>query len=100
MDAMNGNSPENRRVTVSAHEGAAQTVEVSVTDTGHGIAKDKLTNVFDPFFTTKADGMGMGLPISRTIVESHGGRLWVENNNGTGATFRFTLPLAGKNGAS
>lgn len=100
MDAMNGASPGHRHVTVSAREGAAQTVEVAVTDTGHGIATEKLAHVFDPFFTTKADGMGMGLPISRTIVESHGGRLWVENNNGTGATFRFTLPLAEKNGAS
>jgi len=96
MDAMNGNSAENRRVTVSAREGDARTVEVSVSDTGHGIASEKLAHVFDPFFTTKADGMGMGLPISRTIVESHGGKLWVENNNGTGATFRFTLPLAGE----
>ena len=100
MDAMNGASPENRRVTVSAREGAAQTVEVSVSDTGHGITTEKLAKVFDPFFTTKPDGMGMGLPISRTIVESHGGRLWVESNNGSGATFRFTLPLVGANGAS
>jgi C4-dicarboxylate-specific signal transduction histidine kinase len=100
MDAMNGASPGNRRVTVSAREGAAKTVEVSVSDTGHGIATEKLAHVFDPFFTTKADGMGMGLPISRTIVESHGGRLWVENNNGSGAIFRFTLPLVGANGAS
>jgi len=100
MDAMNGASPGNRRVTVSAREGAAQTVEVSVSDTGHGIATEKLAHVFDPFFTTKADGMGMGLPISRTIVESHGGRLWVENNNGSGAIFRFTLPVVGANGTS
>lgn len=100
MDALNGASPENRRVTVSARVDAPRAVEVSVSDTGHGIATEKLTHVFDPFYTTKKDGMGMGLPISRTIVESHGGRLWVENNNNTGATFRFTLPLAGKNGAS
>jgi len=100
MDAMNGASAENRRVTVSAREGAAQTVEVSVSDTGHGITTEKLAKVFDPFFTTKPDGMGMGLPISRTIVESHGGRLWVESNNGSGATFRFTLPLVGPNAAS
>jgi C4-dicarboxylate-specific signal transduction histidine kinase len=100
MDAMNGASPGNRRVTVSAREGAAQTVEVSVSDTGHGIATEKLAHVFDPFFTTKSDGMGMGLPISRTIVESHGGRLWVENNNGSGAIFRFTLPVVGANGTS
>ncbi|HKP03784.1 MAG TPA: sensor histidine kinase [Chthoniobacterales bacterium] len=94
MDALNGSSPENRSVTVRARVDAAQGVEISVSDTGHGIAAAKLSQVFDPFYTTKADGMGMGLPISRTIVESHGGRLWAENNNNTGATFRFTLPLA------
>jgi two-component system sensor kinase FixL len=100
MDALNGSSPENRRVTVSARVDAARGLEVSVSDSGHGIATEKLPHVFEPFYTTKKDGMGMGLPISRTIVESHGGRLWVDNNNSTGATFRFTLPLAGKNGAS
>lgn len=94
MDALNGSSPENRRVTVTARVDAPRAVEVSVSDTGHGIATEKLTHVFDAFYTTKQDGMGMGLPISRTIVESHGGRLWVENNNSRGATFRFTLPLA------
>jgi C4-dicarboxylate-specific signal transduction histidine kinase len=94
MDALNGSSPENRRVTVSAHLNGAQTMEVAVSDSGHGIAPEKIAHVFDAFYTTKADGMGMGLPISRTIVESHGGRLWVENNDSSGATFRFTLPLA------
>jgi two-component system sensor kinase FixL len=98
MDALNGNR-ENRRVTVTARLAAARNIEISVSDTGHGITDEKLGKVFDPFFTTKSDGMGMGLPISRTIVESHGGRLWVENNNGSGATFRFTLPLVGTNGA-
>jgi two-component system sensor kinase FixL len=96
MDAINGSSPGNRRVMVSASLNGGQTVEVAVSDTGHGIAAEKLAHVFDPFYTTKKDGMGMGLPISRTIVESHGGRLWVENNNNAGATFRFTLPLAEK----
>jgi signal transduction histidine kinase len=53
-----------------------------------------LATVFDPFFSTKCDGMGMGLPISRTIVEAHGGQLWAENNDVQGATLRFTLPMA------
>jgi len=95
MDALNGAGPENRRVTVSARVEGARAVEIAVCDTGQGIAAEKLFQIFDPFFTTKADGMGMGLAISRTIIEAHGGRLWAENNNGTGgATFRFTLPLA------
>jgi signal transduction histidine kinase len=100
MDALNRAGQENRRVTVSARVDAARTVEIAVSDTGHGIAAEKLAHVFDPFFTTKPDGMGMGLPISRTIVESHGGRLWAENNDGTGATFRFTLPVAEEASAS
>jgi two-component system sensor kinase FixL len=94
MDALNGAAHEDRCVTVSARVNAARTVEIAVSDTGHGIAAEKLAHVFDPFFTTKPNGMGMGLPISRTIVEAHGGQLWAENNSGTGATFHFTLPPA------
>jgi len=94
MDSLNGAAREDRRVTVSVRVDAARAVEIAVSDTGHGIAAEKLAHIFDPFFTTKPDGMGMGLAISRTIVESHGGRLWAENNNGAGATFRFTLPRA------
>ncbi len=94
MDALNGAGLEDRRVTVSARVDGAQTIEIAVSDTGHGIAAGKLGSVFDPFFTTKPDGMGMGLPISRTIIEAHGGRLWAENNDGAGATFRFTLNTA------
>jgi C4-dicarboxylate-specific signal transduction histidine kinase len=96
MDSLKGAGPESQRVSVSARVDAARAVEIAVSDTGHGIAAEKLAHVFDPFFTTKPNGMGMGLPISRTIVESHGGRMWAENNNGSGATFRFTLPLVEK----
>ena len=67
-------------------------VIVSVSDTGVGISADKLGAIFNLFVTTKADGMGMGLPISNTIIESHGGRLWATANPGSGATFHFTLP--------
>ena len=94
MDAVNEVNQEDRRVTVTARPGGARIVEVAVGDTGRGIPADTLANVFDPFFSTKPNGMGMGLPISRTIVEAHGGHLWAENNHGRGATFRFTLPIA------
>ena len=93
MDALNGAARKDRRVTVSARLGGVRTVEFAVRDTGHGIPADQLAQVFDPFFTTKPNGMGMGLAISRTIIEAHGGRLWAENGAGGGATFRFTLPV-------
>jgi two-component system sensor kinase FixL len=93
MDALNGASPENRRVTVTARLDGTQTVEIDVSDSGRGIPADRLAHIFDPFFTTKPNGMGMGLPISRTIIEAHHGRLWAENNHGSGAAFRFTLPV-------
>ncbi len=67
-------------------------VLISVRDTGPGLPPDQAERVFDPFFTTKGNGTGMGLPISRSIVESHGGRLWATGVSGMGATFQFTLP--------
>jgi PAS domain S-box-containing protein len=65
---------------------------ISVRDTGVGIQADKVDRIFDTFFTTKPQGTGMGLAISRSIVESHGGRLWATSNSGSGSTFQFTLP--------
>jgi signal transduction histidine kinase len=67
-------------------------VRVSVSDSGVGILADQMEDIFNAFFTTKAGGMGMGLAISRTIIESHAGRLWATVNPGPGATFHFTLP--------
>jgi PAS domain S-box-containing protein len=71
---------------------AERAVQVSVSDTGVGIPADKAEQIFKAFFTTKAGGTGMGLAISRTIIESHGGRLWAEANDGRGAIFHFTIP--------
>ena len=67
-------------------------MQVAVQDSGVGIPPDKLEAVFEPFFTTKTGGMGMGLSICHTIVESHQGRVWATNNATRGATVQFTLP--------
>jgi signal transduction histidine kinase len=68
-------------------------LQFSVSDTGVGLPAEKMDQIFSAFFTTKPQGCGMGLAISRSIVESHGGRLWATANGGRGATFHFTLPI-------
>jgi two-component system, LuxR family, sensor kinase FixL len=83
-----------RELIASNTKAADDMIEIAISDTGHGFAGDALANLFQPFFTTKETGMGVGLSISRTIIESHGGRMWAETNGGGGATFRFTLPAA------
>jgi len=96
MDALDEAKSDDRRVAVTAALDGTNTVEIAVSDSGPGVPADKLKNIFDPFFTTKPNGMGIGLPISRTIIEAHNGRLWAENGNAGGASFRFTLPIAKK----
>jgi signal transduction histidine kinase len=68
-------------------------VLVSISDTGVGLPADKTEQIFNAFFTTKPQGTGMGLTITRSIVEAHGGRLWATSNTDCGATFHFTLPI-------
>jgi nitrogen fixation/metabolism regulation signal transduction histidine kinase len=68
-------------------------LQFSVSDTGVGLPAEKMDQIFSAFFTTKPQGSGMGLAISRSIVESHGGQLWACTNSGGGATFHFTLPI-------
>ena len=80
-----------RKVTVWTSAASAPYLELGVHDSGKGIAEADLDRIFEPFFTTKPDGLGMGLAISRTIVDAHGGRLLVENNPAGGAIFRLHL---------
>jgi signal transduction histidine kinase len=91
IEAISG-TDGNRELTIRSRREESQ-VLVSVSDTGVGLPADKLDQIFMSFYTTKSGGTGMGLSISRTIIESHGGRLWASNNNGRGATFHFTLPI-------
>ena len=92
MDAIDGAPGNARLITVRARCSDGREVEVAVSDSGQGIAPEKLGLIFEPFYTTKANGMGIGLSISRTIMEAHGGRIWAQNSAPEGATFRFTLP--------
>ena len=69
-------------------------VLVSVSDTGVGLPAGQTEQIFNAFFTTKSGGTGMGLAISRSIIEAHGGRLWAADNGGRGASFHFSLPAA------
>ena len=95
MDAMLDTHPDKRNLTIrtSKPNGDAR-VEVAVVDSGFGITSGNLPRLFESFFTTRADGMGLGLSIARSIIESHGGRIWAGNNPEGGATFRFTLDAA------
>ncbi|MCA6112026.1 sensor protein FixL [Bradyrhizobium cenepequi] len=83
---------ERRELIASNRPVDEDMIEVSVSDTGHGFPDDVEKNLFQTFFTTKETGMGVGLSISRSIIEAHGGRMWAESNHAGGATFRFTLP--------
>lgn len=83
---------DRKDITVGARPVEGDMVEVYVSDTGHGISDEAVQQLFQPFMTTKAKGMGIGLSISRTIVEAHGGRIWADANPQGGTVFRFTLP--------
>lgn len=95
VDAMADTEPETRELLVRTASNARGEVEVSIIDAGCGVPAAAEPGLFEPFFTTKETGMGMGLSISRTIVEAHGGRMWFMRNPGRGSTFGFTLPAAG-----
>jgi len=95
MDAMNSIPSARRTLAVRAAETKNGNLQVSVSDRGTGIAPDAAVHIFEPFFTTKSTGMGMGLAISRTIIEAHGGDIWMRSSAMDGTTFTFILPPAG-----
>ena len=92
IDAMKAVTDRPRVLRIRAQPHEAGHVLVAVQDAGAGIAPQDLERIFTPFYTTKPEGMGLGLAISRSIVEAHGGRLWATPNDGPGTTAQFTLP--------
>ncbi|MFN2121524.1 MAG: ATP-binding protein, partial [Anaerolineales bacterium] len=93
IEAMQQLPDAERRIEIAAAHRGADTVQVSVTDSGPGIPEDKAARLFDAFWTTKPQGLGIGLAICRSIVESHGGRIWLAHSQPGKTTFCFSLPL-------
>jgi signal transduction histidine kinase len=93
IDAMQSIADRRRELVVRSEQDEAGQALIGVSDCGVGIATENADRLFNPFFTTKSSGMGMGLSICRSIIESHGGRLWATENLPHGTTFQFTLPM-------
>jgi C4-dicarboxylate-specific signal transduction histidine kinase len=92
IEAMSGVHDRSRRLVVRSRMQDAEQIRVSIEDCGIGVTEKNISRLFEPFFTTRSQGIGMGLPISRSIVEAHGGRLWAESTVNQGSVFQFTLP--------
>lgn len=99
IESMSSVTERPRELEVVASSHGPDAVLVAVRDSGPGLAAQHRDRIFDAFYTTKAEGMGMGLAISRSIVEAHGGRLWATSNDGPGETFQFTLPTETADGS-
>jgi signal transduction histidine kinase len=93
IEAMNDVPFERRRLTIQAEVVDDRMLEISVIDQGHGLDDEDMDRIFTPFYTTKPEGMGIGLPICRSIIEFHQGRLWAEARREGGTVFRFTVPI-------
>ena len=94
LEAMKEAQEDKRLLSVTTMQRGDDMVQVEVRDCGKGIGEEDRERVFEPFFTTKPDGMGMGLAISRSIIQAYQGRLWVSVNNDRGCTFHFTLRVS------
>jgi len=97
MDAMSETTSTSKEILISSRRNGTNEALVAVHDHGGGINSQLLEKIFDPFFTTKSQGLGMGLSISRSIIESHEGRLWATANPMGGAIFQFTIPIRAQN---
>jgi C4-dicarboxylate-specific signal transduction histidine kinase len=95
IEAMSSVTDRQRRMLIRSRAQDAGQILVSVEDSGIGVSRQVMARLFEPFFTTRSQGMGMGLPISRSIIEAHGGRLWAESTLNQGSVFQFTLPFGG-----
>jgi C4-dicarboxylate-specific signal transduction histidine kinase len=95
IEAMSSVTDRQRRMLIRSRAQDAGQILVSVEDSGIGVSPQVMARLFEPFFTTRSQGMGMGLPISRSIIEAHGGRLWAESTLNQGSVFQFTLPFGG-----
>jgi two-component system sensor kinase FixL len=91
-ESMTRDESANRTIALQTSASHNGMVQVAVRDFGSGIEEQELHRIFEPFFTTKRSGLGMGLSLSRSIIESHGGHIWAENNPDKGITFYFDLP--------
>ena len=91
VEAMKTVEERPRDLVIRTQNDEADQVRVTVQDSGVGLDPQSIERIFDAFYTTKEGGMGMGLPISRSIIQNHGGRLWAVANDGPGTTFQFTV---------
>src|SRR5258708_36416169 len=94
LEGMRGVDDRARQLVIRAERDEGERVRLSVQDVGVGFDPQSVDRLFDAFYTTKGDGMGIGLSVSRSIIESHHGRIWAELNDGPGATFSFSVPRA------
>jgi C4-dicarboxylate-specific signal transduction histidine kinase len=93
LDSMSGITDRPRVVRIRTSAPDTKSILIAVEDSGVGLDPEQMARLFDAFYTTKSEGLGMGLSISRSIIEAHGGKLWAAPNEGPGATFQFTLPI-------
>ena len=97
IEALSTLSDGPRNLLVSTEKDKSNGVRLTVRDSGAGVKPRELESIFEAFYTTKREGLGMGLAVSRSIIEDHGGRLWATPNEPRGAAFQFTLPISQEN---